>query len=73
MAICLNNDKPMVLGRICMAIGESGVNIANLTLGRQEAGGQATTIINMDSPLAPAALQKLATIDHVNTVRQVHL
>lgn len=73
MAVCNNDDKPMVLGRICTVIGESGVNIANLTLGRDTAGGHATTIINLDGPLDEGTLEKLASIEHVNTVRQVNL
>lgn len=73
MVVCTNEDKPMTLGRICTTIGESGVNIANLTLGRDEAGGHATTIINLDAPLDEEALDALRAVPHVEVVRQVHL
>src|SRR5690554_2881044 len=42
IVICMNEDKPLVLGRITTIIGEAKVNIANLTLGRDKPGGVAS-------------------------------
>ena len=73
MVICMNNDKPLVLGRITTIIGESDVNIANLTLGRDAPGGRAFTLINIDGPLDDSTLQKIRTVPHVEQVRLVSL
>ena len=35
MLVCINEDKPLIIGRVCTAIGEAGVNIANLMLDRK--------------------------------------
>jgi len=73
MVVSVNEDKPLVLGRLTSVIGEAKVNIANLTLGRDEEGGRALTLINIDSPLDDDALDKLRGLEHVNQIRQVQL
>lgn len=73
MVVCTNEDRPMVLGRIALTLGEAGVNIANLALGRQAAGGQATTVINIDGTLDPYVLEKLRKTPHVVEARFVNV
>ncbi|HPO16791.1 MAG TPA: phosphoglycerate dehydrogenase [Candidatus Hydrogenedentes bacterium] len=73
MLICINEDKPLVLGRVCTAIGEAGVNIANLMLGRDERGGHALTVLNLDQAISDQVLAKVRDIPHVNEVRLVTL
>ncbi len=73
IVISANEDKPLVLGTITTTIGDAGVNIANLTLGRNEQGGHASTLINLDGPLDEATLGKLRATEHVNQVRLVQL
>lgn len=73
MVICMNNDKPLVLGRVTTIIGESGVNIANLTLGRDKPGGMASTLINLDGPLDEKTLSKIRALENVRQVRLVNL
>lgn len=71
MLVCINEDKPGALGRIALTIGEAGVNIANLALGRQEAGGHATTVINVDGTLDRAVIEKLCKTPDVVEARLV--
>jgi D-3-phosphoglycerate dehydrogenase len=73
MVVCRNEDKPLVIGRVTTIIGESGVNIANMTLGRDEQGGNAITLINLDGPLDESTLGKLRNASHVNEVRLLNL
>ncbi len=73
MVICMNEDKPLVLGRITTIIGEAKVNIANLTLGRDKPGGVASTLINLDGPLDEATLGKIRQSQHVRQVRLINL
>jgi D-3-phosphoglycerate dehydrogenase len=73
MVVCMNADKPLVLGRVTTIIGEAGVNIANLTLGRDKPGGMASTLINIDSPLDNATLEKIRALENVRQVRLVNL
>lgn len=73
LLVCINDDKPNVLGQITTKIGEAQVNIANLTLGRDELGGRALTLVNLDSPLSEDALNAIRGTEHVDQVRQVQL
>jgi D-3-phosphoglycerate dehydrogenase len=73
MLMCMNEDKPLIIGRICTAIGEAGVNIANLMLGRDGRGGHALTVLNLDAPLSEDVLAKCRQVPHVNEVRFIAL
>ncbi len=73
IVVCRNEDKPMVIGRVTTIIGQAGVNIANMTLGRDEQGGNAITLINLDGPLKDSVLDELRGAAHVNEVRLINL
>ncbi|MCH7960008.1 MAG: phosphoglycerate dehydrogenase [Candidatus Hydrogenedentes bacterium] len=73
MVICMNEDKPLVIGKLTTVIGEAQVNIANMTLGRDEQGGRASTLINLDGPLDEDVLAQMREIPHVNQVRLINL
>ncbi|MCC6798405.1 MAG: phosphoglycerate dehydrogenase [Candidatus Hydrogenedentes bacterium] len=73
MVVCTNEDKPMVLGRIALTLGEAGVNIANLALGRKTAGGHATTVINIDGKMDRSVLETLRKVPHVVEARFVQV
>jgi D-3-phosphoglycerate dehydrogenase / 2-oxoglutarate reductase len=73
MLVCRNEDKPLVIGRVCTIIGEAGVNIANLMLGRDEKGGRASTVLNLDQALDPDTLAKVRAVPHVKQARLVGL
>lgn len=65
MLVCTNEDVPLVCGRVCTVIGESGVNIANLTLGRAALGGKALIVLNLDQKPSEETLAKINAIPHV--------
>lgn len=69
--VCINEDKPLIIGRVGTIIGEAGVNIANLMLGRDEQGGHALTVLNLDAPLSDEVMARLSKVPHVNEVRLV--
>ena len=71
--VCFNEDKPLIVGRVATIIGENGVNIADMTLGRDERGGRAATVLNLDQPISQEAMEAIAKVPHVNQARIVHL
>jgi D-3-phosphoglycerate dehydrogenase len=71
--VTFNEDKPLIIGRIAMAIGESGVNIADMTLGRDAKGGRAATVLNLDEPLSDEQIEKIRDVPYVNNVYLVPL
>ncbi|MDZ4860502.1 MAG: phosphoglycerate dehydrogenase [Candidatus Hydrogenedentes bacterium] len=73
MIVCINEDKPGALGRIALTIGEAGVNIANLSLGRKAAGKHAMTVINVDGTIDRSVIAKLQQTPHVVEARLVEV
>jgi D-3-phosphoglycerate dehydrogenase len=73
MLLCLNRDVPGTLGRICTALGDKGVNIARLYLGRKEMGGTALSLAQLDGPATDDVLSALLNIPEVLRARSVQL
>jgi D-3-phosphoglycerate dehydrogenase len=59
MLYTTNEDVPGIIGTLGQTMGKHGVNIANFTLGRAEAGGEAIALLYVDQPIAEAALNEL--------------
>jgi D-3-phosphoglycerate dehydrogenase len=73
MLIVSNDDRPGMVGRMGTVLGDAGVNIAYLSLGRDRSGGRAIAIFNLDSPLPDAVLKAIAAIDGVLWAERVNL
>ena len=48
MLYTTNEDVPGIIGTLGQTMGENGVNIANFTLGRTDAGRQAIALLYLD-------------------------
>ncbi|MGI8542978.1 MAG: phosphoglycerate dehydrogenase [Aridibacter sp.] len=68
-----NKDVPGVIGKIGTLLGENGINISRFYLGRNEKGGEALAVIEIDSPLEQKIIDELRDVEPVITVRQVKL
>ncbi|HIJ72623.1 MAG TPA: phosphoglycerate dehydrogenase [Candidatus Hydrogenedentes bacterium] len=73
MLVCNNEDKPMIMAGITQLLGEAGINIANMTLGRTEPGGLALTVLNLDARPGEDLLDKVRQVPHVTQARLVAL
>lgn len=71
LLITFHQDKPGLIGRIGLLLGEHRVNIARLSLDRNKIGGKAAAIFNIDSPPPEVALQKMVEIEGLNQVKVV--
>ncbi|MDG1429993.1 MAG: phosphoglycerate dehydrogenase [Paracoccaceae bacterium] len=63
MLYTTNEDVPGIIGALGQTMGENGVNIANFTLGRSIAGGEAIALLYVDEPVPAEARAKLAETD----------
>ncbi|HEY6106553.1 MAG TPA: NAD(P)-dependent oxidoreductase, partial [Anaeromyxobacteraceae bacterium] len=71
--LCENDDAPGVVGNIGTALGQAGVNIARISLGRRPDRSAAFSLINVDSQPSPEAMERLRKIPHVRSVRNISL
>ncbi|MFB4160682.1 phosphoglycerate dehydrogenase [Geomicrobium sp. JSM 1781026] len=60
-----HNDQPGVIGEMGQLIGEHGLNIATMQVGRKEEGGDAIMMLSVDKEVPDAALRDLLSIDAI--------
>jgi D-3-phosphoglycerate dehydrogenase len=68
-----NNDVPGVVGRVGTILGNAGVNIAGIHLGRSSEGGNAVAIINVDQPVPVPALAAIRALPEILQVKTLEL
>lgn len=73
MLLLSNIDRPGVVGQLGVFLGKNNINIANMQVGRKEVGGEAVTVINVDSEVSQELLKQISNFSGINKVRQVAL
>jgi D-3-phosphoglycerate dehydrogenase / 2-oxoglutarate reductase len=68
-----NKDRPGIVGYIGTLMGKHGVNIASMSLSRDTAGGNALTVLNLDSVPPPELLAEIQKDRDISNVRVVKL
>lgn len=68
-----NKDRPGMVGHLGMLLGRHKVNIASMSLSRDEAGGHALTVFNLDSAPPQAVLDELQQDPDISNVKVVQL
>jgi D-3-phosphoglycerate dehydrogenase len=65
MLFIRNLDKPGFIGKFGSLMGEAGLNIATLNLGRDQPGGEAICVVAIDEPVSDAVLTKVRALPQV--------
>jgi len=68
-----NTDRPGMVGRIGMLLGDHGVNIATMSLSRNEAGGTALTVLNLDTSPSEEILAAIRASDDIHSAQVIEL
>jgi D-3-phosphoglycerate dehydrogenase len=68
-----NKDRPGIVGHLGTILGGSKVNIAGMSLSRNEVGGQALTLLNLDSAPDESLLAKLTADADISTAKVIRL
>jgi D-3-phosphoglycerate dehydrogenase / 2-oxoglutarate reductase len=68
-----NKDRPGIVGYIGTLMGKHKVNIASMSLSREKVGGQALTVLNLDSVPPQELLDEVAKDPDISNVRVVKL
>jgi D-3-phosphoglycerate dehydrogenase / 2-oxoglutarate reductase len=62
MAFFLYEDRPGVIGTVGTILGDAGINIAGMEVGRKRAGGRALMGLTVDTPIPPDVLHELERV-----------
>ena len=73
LLVFTHQDVPGIIGRVGNAFGQSGTNIAQMTVGRSTPGGDAIGVLNLDQEPSPEAVAAVAACPGVKSVRVVKL
>jgi D-3-phosphoglycerate dehydrogenase len=68
-----NTDRPGMVGRIGTLLGNHGVNIATMSLSRNQAGGTALTVLNLDTPPSPELLANIRASEDIRSAQVIEL
>ncbi len=68
-----NTDRPGMVGRIGNLMGDHGVNIATMSLSRNEAGGTALTVLNLDTLPGPELLAQIRASEDIHAAQVIEL
>ena len=73
MLITTHHDRPGVVGTVGTLLGDEGVNIASMQLGRRVVGGEAMMALQVDERISPEVMRKLGENDVFASARFVEL
>lgn len=73
LLIYSNLDVPGVIGRIGSLLGKNGVNIAGMQLGRQQRGGRAISVVNVDDLIPAPVLEEIRALPDIVYAKVVRL
>ena len=69
MLLVTNRDRPGLIGRLGTVLGDAGINIATFNLGRDQAGGNAIALIEIDEEPSEAILEQVRALPNVMRVK----
>src|SRR5205085_8101417 len=68
-----NTDRPGIVGRIGTLLGDHGVNIATMSLSRNQEGGTALTVLNLDTPPSEEVLAAIRASEDILSAQVIQL
>lgn len=66
-------EQPGIIGQMGTLLGEAGINISFVQVGRQERGGHGIMVVGVDDPLSDETLAQVMTMPSVRSARLVRL
>ena len=73
MLLLNNTDRPGIVGCLGTMLAKHGVNIANMSLSRDDEKGCALTVFNLDSVPPEALIQELKSEKDISNVTIIQL
>ncbi|MCR2801126.1 phosphoglycerate dehydrogenase [Microbacterium sp. zg-Y818] len=71
--VMLYTDRPGIVAVYGQKFGEAGINIAGMQIARRTAGGQALSVLTVDSPVADEVLDAVGSAIHADLFRQIEI
>jgi D-3-phosphoglycerate dehydrogenase len=59
--VMIYTDRPGIVAVYGSEFGDAGINIAGMQIARREAGGQALSVLTVDSPVPSDVIERVRT------------
>jgi D-3-phosphoglycerate dehydrogenase len=66
-------DRPGIVAVYGQRFGEAGINIAGMQIARRAAGGQALSVLTVDSPVSEDLLDEVGSAIQADLFRQIEI
>ena len=66
-----NNDTPGVIGNVGVIFGKHGINIASMALSRNQVGGLALGVLNLDTVPSDTVVAEILAVDGIESCQSI--
>jgi D-3-phosphoglycerate dehydrogenase len=73
LIVMIYTDRPGIVAIYGKEFGEAAINIAGMQIARRNAGGQALSVLTVDSPVPEALLDKVSTAIEASLLREIDI
>lgn len=73
LIVMLYQDRPGIIAVFGKELGDAGINIAGMQVARQRAGGQALSVLTVDSPVPEEILDRVTKAIDADLIRSIDL
>ncbi len=73
MLVTQHTDRPGVIGKVGTLLGDGGINIAGMHVGRESEGRRALMVLKLDAPAPESLLEQIRRVDGMESARPVQL
>ncbi len=73
LIVMIYTDRPGIVAVYGKEFGEANINIAGMQIARQSAGGQALSVLTVDSPVPDDLLEKVAKAIDASLLREIDI
>lgn len=73
MLVITYADKPGLIGKIGTILGEAGINIGFMNLGRRAKAGEAMVVLSLDTPADEKTIERLEVAVDAHFIKAVHM
>ena len=73
LIVMVYTDRPGIVAIFGKEFGDASINIAGMQVARTKAGGQALSVLTVDSPVPEAMLEKLRTAIDASILREIDI
>jgi D-3-phosphoglycerate dehydrogenase len=73
LLVTRNHDRPGVIAHVSTVLARRGVNIADMTCGRDAPGGTSTLVISIDNPVTPEVVREIESSPLIRRAQLVSL